>query len=519
MLQPLARQALNQTARTKVVLPPVGGWNTRDAYGNMPEQDAILLENWFPRQRDVVLRKGYVEHSDTEESASVQGLVSHDSGADSQLIAIVNGSVFNVTTDTPGSALATGLDNAAEVFGFNFKGYSFYCNGEDAIQRYDGSTFAASTFDKDAGESETFTSADITFGMGYSNRPYFGGDGLCGFWYSNTVNAVAGANLEYFPLDGVFQKGGYLSAMGTLTDDDGAGRNDFAVFVSSKGQVALYSGTDPGDANNWSIIGIYDIGEPVTRFGITKFGADLVIITRDGYIPMSSVLAGRDATSKRYALSDKIVSEANDVTDRYKDNAGWRMFVYPRQSMLIVNVPRTATAYDQHVMNTVTGAWCRFRNIPATSWAIFNERAYFGSTDGKIYLFDEGTSDGDSGITADAKAAWNGFGMTARVKQFVMAQPIFISDASPLIQVGFAVDFSNYEDTGFIQAAISGSVGVWDEGIWDASTWAGIAAAVKEWVGLSGVGYQGSLRVRVSEAMAEISWASTSVIYKSGGLR
>lgn len=519
MLTPLARQGLDNSAANRVLLPPVGGWNTRDAYGNMPEEDALLLENWFPRQRDVVLRRGYVEHCDTGEgAANVHGLVSHDAGTTSKLIAFCNGKAFDVTNSGP-VTLKTGLNSGAEVFGFNFKARSFYCNGADDIQSYDGSTFADAGLSRDAGETESYSGADITFGMGYSNRLYFGGDGKLGFWYANTVNAVTGAVLECFPLDGVLQKGGYLAACGALTDDDGAGRNDFAVFVSSKGQIAIYEGSNPGDAANWSLTGVYDIGEPISRFGLAKFGADLVIITRDGYIPMRAVLAGEGGTSKRFALSDKIVTEAADVVGRYKGNDGWRMAVYPKSSMLIVNVPRAAASFDQHVMNTVTGAWCRFRNIPATSWAVFNDNAYFGSVDGKVYLFDSGTDDNGAGINADARSAWSGYGALGRLKQFVMAQPIFISNAAPLLQIGFATDFGTHEETGQIQAAITGDAGIWDEGVWDASVWSGIAKTLKDWVGLSGVGYHGSLRVRVAEAMAEISWASTSVMFKPGGPR
>lgn len=518
MLAPLARQALANTARNKVVLPPVGGWNTRDAYGNMPEEDALLLENWFPRQRDVVLRRGYAEHSDTGQTTNVTGLVSHDAGSTSKLISYCNGFVHDVTTDTP-VQLATGLDAGAEVFGFNFKARSFYCNGVDEIYSYDGTTFADAALTKDAGESESFDDTDITFGMGYGNRLYFGGDGKLGFWYANTVNAVTGDVLEYFPLDGVLQKGGFLVAMGALTDDDGAGRNDFSVFVSSKGQIAIYQGTDPGDANNYALVGVYDIGEPITRFGVVKFGADLVVITRDGYIPMSAVLAGLSNKSSRYALSDKIVTEATDVVDRYKGNAGWRMLIYPKSSMLIVNVPRAAASFDQHVMNTVTGAWCRFRDVPATAWAVHNDNAYFGSTDGKIYQFDTGTSDAGAGINADAKSAWSGYGAINRQKQFTMCQPIFVSNATPLLQIGFATDFGTHQETGAIQAVATSGIGIWDTGIWDSAIWAGVAQAVKDWVGLTGVGYQGSLRVRVAEAMAEIAWASTSVMFKPGGPR
>lgn len=517
MLAPLARRAALHSARTAVVLPPRGGWNTRDAFGNMPPEDAILLDNWFPRARDVVLRNGYALHSDPLEAANVVGLVSHSAGATSKLIAFSGGKAFDVSTAVP-AQLALGLSPGAEVFGFNFKARSFYLNGFDAVQSYDGTTFASAGLGKDAAEAQAFDATKLTTGMGYQNRLYLGGDGNLGFWYG-TVNAVTGSMLFYFPLDGVMQDGGELVAMGALTDDDGAGRNDFACFVSSKGQVALYQGTNPNDVTNWALVGVYKIGAPVNRFGIVKFGADLVFITSDGYIPLSSVLAGQAGKSKRFALSDKIVTEATDVVERHKGNLGWRTLVYPKASMLIVNIPRSAIAFDQHVMNTVTGAWCRFRNIPATSMAIFNGNAYFGSTDGKVYLLDSGNNDNGAGINGDALSAWTDYGASGRIKQFTMARPIFISDISPFLQIGFAVDFDEHKDTGSIQASASSLIGVWNQGVWDQVTWSGTAQATKEWVGLTGTGYLGSLKVNANDVKASVSWASTSVMFQPGGPR
>lgn len=517
LLEPLARKALNNTARTKILPAPVGGWNTRDPLDNMPANDAILLDNWFPREADVALREGYAEHVDGGEGASVVGLCAHESGTTSRLIAFSNGKALNVTSDPP-STLATGLNAAAEVFSFNFKGRSFHLNGVNAIQSYDSTTFASAALGKDGTETQTFSSAAQTFGMGYKNRLYFGGDGNLGFWYG-TVNGVTGNMLFYFPLDGVLQKGGSLVAMGALTDDTGSGRADLACFLSSKGQIAIYDGSNPGDAAAWSLVGVYDIGEPLNRFGVVKFGADLIFITRDGYIPLTSILTGGADKSRRYALSDKISSQAIDVVTRYKANAGWRVVVVPRKSMLMVNIPRSSTAFDQHVMNTVTRSWCRFRSMPITSTAIWGGDLYFGSSDGVVYKYGDVTEDPTQGITGDAKTAWNYFDTPGRTKQFTQAQPVFASNASPLIQIGFGVDFADHVESGSIMASAAAGVGVWDEGIWDVAIWAGVEQTIRKWIGLVGLGYAGSFRVRAAESDATLAWKSTRVIFQPGGPR
>ena len=38
---------------------PIGGWNTRDEVGNMPPQDAEILDNWVPDVNSLKPRKGF----------------------------------------------------------------------------------------------------------------------------------------------------------------------------------------------------------------------------------------------------------------------------------------------------------------------------------------------------------------------------------------------------------------------------------------------------------------------------
>ena len=38
---------------------PLGGWNARDALGEMEETDAVILQNMFPLTTQVIARFGY----------------------------------------------------------------------------------------------------------------------------------------------------------------------------------------------------------------------------------------------------------------------------------------------------------------------------------------------------------------------------------------------------------------------------------------------------------------------------
>ena len=100
----------------------------------------------------------------------------------------------------------------------------------------------------------------------------------------------------------------------------------------------------------------------------------------------------------------------------------------------------------QFVMNTITGAWCRFLNIDAQCWELFNDRLYFGSTDGKVYKWDVGSGDysgdEDLGINARVQTAFNYFDTRGWKKRFTAIRPIINTDGSTVLPgVGLNVDF------------------------------------------------------------------------------
>ena len=75
------------------------------------------------------------------------------------------------------------------------------------------------------------------------------------FWYGN-VNAI-GRTFTKFPLSRVVPHGGNLTAMATWNHDGGDGIDDYALFIMSSGDVAIYQGSNPADANNWALVGVY----------------------------------------------------------------------------------------------------------------------------------------------------------------------------------------------------------------------------------------------------------------------
>ncbi len=239
---------------------------------------------------------------------------------------------------------------------------------------------------------------------------------------------------------------GYLQAMGTWSRDGGSGMDDYAVFITSQGEVLIYDGTNPASADTWSLIGIYRIAPPIGRRCLTKLGADLVVITTDGYMPLSQVI-GTDRTVQKFSLSDKITGAVTSEARAYGSIYGWQPIVYAKGSMFIVNVPHTANdVIIQHVMNLTTGAWCKFTNMNANCWAVFKDELYFGG-DTKVYKADTGTDDDGSNIEADGRTSYQDFPPQGQLKSFKMVRPILLSDSDVSPAVAIQVDYETKDAT------------------------------------------------------------------------
>lgn len=492
------------------VPPPVGGWNARDALDSMKPMDAVQLENWFPRQSDVTVRSGYSLHCNTGEGThSVQTLAEWKAATSRKLVAGCNGKLINVSTSTP-STLGTGFSKDRWNW-VNFSERLFLVNGTDAPQDYDGTTLTATSW---SGTGLTVTNlSDVCV---FKERLFFIEKDTLNFWYAG-LQAITGT-LTKFPLKYTGTFGGTLKAIGTITSDGGVGQQDLIAFFLSSGEVILYTGSDPGDATSWSRIGTFFIGPPIGDASLVQYGSDLIAITDGAYTPLTKVLPFGRTQPSQLDLSDKISLAVTEAMRLYRDNTGWQSIFYPRGRMLIFNVPRSTSAFDQHVMNTDTQSWCKFTGWNFAIFGLFSDNLYGGGTDGKVYKCNDGYSDNGSAIVADAQTAWNYFGSSDRLKNFTMARIIFsaVSDPGALLTIG--TDFDISVPTSTVSTSSVSTGGVWDTAIWDVDTWGGATQSIRGWQGITGIGFSASMRLRVSLTSQNVSWRSSSMVMKAGGL-
>ena len=99
------------------------------------------------------------------------------------------------------------------------------------------------------------------------------------FWYSSVDQFLGTFNP--FELGGIIN--GNLLCVTTLTRDGGAGPDDYIMFISDQGDVAVYAGTDPADANTWSLVGVYKIGKPLARGAHINYASQTVVLCEDDF--------------------------------------------------------------------------------------------------------------------------------------------------------------------------------------------------------------------------------------------
>lgn len=493
---------------------PVGGWNALDALDQMPPEDAVSMTNWFPDVGRVESRRGYVSYASGIPGA-VETLAEFNAGLSRKFIAAGGGGIYDVSfPGAVGTALVSGMaSNRWQFAQFDDIGGGprmALVNGTDAPKLYNGSTISNLSI-----SGTGLTAANLTGVQVFKNRSYFWEKDSQDFWYS--ALGALGGSLTKFPLGRVSGFGGNLVAMASWTLDGGDGVDDLAVFVMSSSDVIIYQGSDPGSAADWSLVGIFRVGAPLSVRGVIKVGSDLILMTKEGYLPLSKVLSNDRFVTPGKAVSNKINSAVRLAADQFANNFGWQAVLYPRGNFVLFNVPVSDSRFEQHILNTFTGAWTKFEGMNGRCWGTYRDRLYFGATDGQVYLADEGFSDNGQTIICSAQTAWNYFGNRGQLKRFTALKPVFASSNDLSVALALGFDFS-VPNAAYTVSSFTGSASEWDISPWDESAWADEVRIIKPWISTAGIGLNASARVIASLNQQSCSWYSLEYLYEPGGL-
>jgi len=506
---------MRANAKSTSVPAPVGGWNARDSIADMSAIDAAALTNWFPGTTDVMVRKGYSQHS-TGMNSQVETLLAYAGGATDKLFSFTaDGKIYDVTSGgAVGAASVSGLSNGRwETQNISTSGGNFaLCvNGTDKLRGYSGTAWwTDGDGTHDITGFDTATASNITL---FKNRIWFIQKNTLTAWYLPT-SSIAGAAAQ-FPLQSIARLGGYLIDFATWTIDAGYGVDDFFAFVTSKGEVIVYKGTDPASVNTWGLVGVWILGAPVGKRCLMKYEGDLLLIGQDGLSPMSGALQS-SRVNPRVQLTDKIQKAVSDAVTNYGSTFGWETLYFPKQNMLILNVPVSIGAQEQYVMNTITKNWCRFTGWNANTWCLFQDIPYFG---GNGFVGKAWNTFGDNGsnISATASQAFSYFKSPGIIKRFTLIRPILNTDGSPGISANLNIDFQINTNSSPISTTPVTSA-TWDTSVWDTGVFSSGLQITKYWQGASGVGYSAAPQVVTVTNGIELHWVSTDIVFETGGI-
>lgn len=514
------RAAAAQVADVGILPAPVGGLNYRDPISAMAPTDALVLDNFIPKQTGVELRKGWVYHTSAVPDP-VRSIFTYNAPnpANSKVFAAAGGDIYDVTTSTPSVAQAnTGSTDDMWVT-------TQFSNGADTFLLAVSPGAGYWTYDTTSGwvqQTVTGLPSDPSSVMVWKNRVWFTVDGESNVYYLDTVDAITGT-ADSFEMGSLLRNGGYVRGLINWTLDAGVGIDDYLIVVGSEGDVGVWQGTDPSDPNKFGLKGVWYVG-PVPKYGkfFTSYGGDVMIVSELGVVPVSRLINGQFSEIQP-GPAQKIQSVLSPLVSRLRNNFAWDVFVVPSSDVLVISLPPDANVLRQYAMNVNTGAWCTFSNMPINCGALLNGQLYFGIQDGRVAKGLTGRLDGvetnnTSGnpIEGDVQTAFNAFGSPSLLKKFGLARPIFIANGPPSVKLQINTQYT-FTNVGGSPSFTQQTGALWNSSYWNQAYWTGTSNSYQAWVGTTGLGYYAALRMKVRGEPGTI-FTSSHQMFERGGV-
>ncbi len=482
---------------------------------------AAVLDNMFPTATGVRLMRGselYATLGNGE--LPVLSLFSYVVGSQEQMFASTENAIYDITTvTTPNNVLlgteeedmigtedddmigVSSTENLDVVTGlaggdwvsvqFATAGGTFLrlVNGTDTPLVYDGLAFDTLPLLTFAAPDDALDPSVLNYAWAYKQRLFF--------IIKDTLDAaylpvdVIGGELTKLPLGGIFQMGGSLLFGASWSLDAGAqgGLSEQCIFVTTEGEVAVFQGANPSDANDWSKVGVYRIGRPLGKKAWIRDGGDLIIATSIGYVRLSEAIRRELAALGPTAVSYPIEVAWNEAVEKRGSN--WHCEVWPSKQMAVIALPTEGEQPPaMFIANVRTGAWSRRLNWDGTCLLVFKERLFFGSENGKVVEANVSGLDQGEPYTGTCVPLFEDFGTPASLKVSELGRAVGLAPVPVNVQVSMQSDF-------FISLppapdALPVPVGnQWGNAIWGTSTWGGAPELRprQEWVSVAGAGY------------------------------
>ncbi|HWU63571.1 MAG TPA: hypothetical protein VN112_16250 [Ensifer sp.] len=462
------RSAAKRVSKEVDFPAPVGGWRTDVTLSDMPKDSAAVLDNFFPESTSVRARRGYMQFATGLGSTTVGTILAYN-GSDLKLFASAGANIYDITDGgAVSAAVISGL--AGDRWSYaNFANPAGHwlvgVNGSDTPINFNGAAWGTATAITGTG----LTASNLFRVITYRSRLWFLEKNTTKLWYLAT--SAVGGTANAIEIGSVMKRGGNLIALGVWSVPTYSGITECLCMMSDQGEVIIYQGSDPTTTTDWSLLGTFQIGRPVGDRPLFQVGGDLAIITQDAIVPISQVVKIDRGALLNVSLTKGIGPTWTDAVTSAGTYTGWELIAFPQSRMAIVNVPFPEGA-KQFVMNTTTGAWCRFTNIPANTWAVWDDQLFFGGANGIVYKAETGSLDDVAPIDCLMVGAFNRFGTGLSQKQAKLITASLQLGAYTSAWLGVSVDYVTKLPTA-TGTANNTTVALWGVARWGVDVWAG----------------------------------------------
>jgi len=479
-----------------------GGLNTKDPLPSMPAQDCIICENFIVENDRIVSRGGFQNAVDTfTYTDPVESLFEYTGSDSTEIISCAGSKIYK---DLVPTEIGTGFTNARWQ-GLMMNDYLLLFNGADTPQKYDGTTLTDNVL-----TGTSFTPENLVGATNFKNRLIAWENNACGFWYGSG-DAISGA-LSFFDLSFVTKRGGYVVACATWSYDSsgGTGLQARLVIFMSSGEAIVYEGTNPGDADAWSITGRFKVAPPISQRAFLEYSGDILLVNRYDLITFSEVFSSGENPNTQ----SKLVGAIKAAVNSYGSNFGWQMINHPNSGLIIINVPNSTSQFTQYVVNTRSGGCSKFTGMNANCFGVYDNNLYFGGAT-KIYQALSGSDDNGEYLNVDIQTAFSNLGSNSE-KTLNYIKPFLAIDTDTNFNYSINYDFGTSDLA--TSELVSTEGNFWDTFYWDEVYWSAESEIKSVQYGASGQGIYVSYRINTSIKNASVAFYNILYSFNNNAL-
>ncbi len=404
--------------------------------------------------------------------------------------------------------------NVTNVAGSHFL---LVCDESNGYYIYDGTTWAVGTFTGSPAPS----AANLVHVSEWSSRIWFVEKNSSRSWYLDPL-ALTGS-ITAFDVGSRFKKGGYLVQQTSWTIDDGAGMDDKFVQVSSTGDVLVWEGYDPSTPTAIKLSGRWSIGAlPVGRRALSEWGGDVIILSVNGAVKLSTIVAGMVSTSDDYYLTRNISDYVRSRMSLSSNMRGWGMEYVTGENIAIISTPSINGDTIQFVVHQTQNAWSLFRGLSMQCMVDTPDGFFFGTADGRVMKF-SGFVD-NLNLAADQSdmlqfsllSHYDSVDGAARSKRGHFLRPYWLGYGAPSYDAKILYDFNLNELTTRLSTDMS-NISKWDSAVWGQSVWSSPTNAYSKTIGNTGMGRFMAVALH-GRANNSVTYIGSNAYIESGGI-